>query len=62
MILKLVIFADGTVGDVSVVEGEEPFVSAAKAVVTSWRYEPARLNGRPIAVFREVRIPFKLTG
>lgn len=62
VILKLVIFADGTVGDVSVVEGEEPFVSAAKAAVTSWRYEPARLNGQPIAVFREVRIPFKLAG
>lgn len=62
VILKLIIFADGTVGDVRVVEGEEPFASAAVAAVKSWRYEPARLNGRPIAVYREVRIPFKLAG
>jgi protein TonB len=62
VILKLVIFADGTVGDVRVVAGEEPFASAAVAAVKSWRYEPARLNGRPIAVYREVRIPFKLAG
>jgi protein TonB len=62
VILKLVIFADGTVGEVRVIEGEEPFASAAVQAVKSWRYEPARLNGRPIAVFREVRIPFKLSG
>jgi protein TonB len=62
VILKLVVFADGTVGDVSVVQGEEPFVSAAVRAVKSWRYQPARLHGRPIAVYREVRIPFKLSG
>jgi protein TonB len=62
VILKVIVYADGTVGDVRVVEGEEPFASAAVAAVRSWRYEPARLNGQPIAVYREIRIPFKLTG
>ena len=60
--LKAIVYADGTVGDVRVLQGDEPFVSAALAAVKSWRYEPARLNGQPIAVYREIRIPFKLTG
>lgn len=62
VVLKAIVYADGTVGDVRVVSGEEPFVSAAMAAVKSWRYEPARLNGQPIAVYREIRIPFTLSG
>jgi protein TonB len=62
VVLKAIVYADGTVGDVRVVEGEEPFASAAVQAVRSWRYEPARLNGQPIAVYREIRIPFKLSG
>ena len=61
VVLKVVVYADGTVGDIHVVEGEEPFVRAAVAAVKSWRYEPARLKGQPVAVYREIRIPFKLS-
>ena len=62
VVLKAIVYADGTIGDVRVLEGDEPFVSAAMTAVRSWRYEPARLNGQPIAVYREIRIPFKLSG
>jgi TonB family protein len=62
VVLRVIVYADGTVGDARVVSGEEPFASAALRAVASWRYEPARLNGQPIAVFREIRIPFKLSG
>ena len=62
VVLKVVVYADGTLGDVRVVDGDEPFTSAALRAVKSWRYEPARLNGQPIAVYREIRIPFKLSG
>jgi len=62
VVLKVVVYADGTVGDIHVVEGEEPFVRAAVQAVKSWRYEPARLKGQPVAVYREIRIPFKLSG
>lgn len=62
VVLKAIVYADGTVGDVRVLEGDEPFVSAAMTAVQSWRYEPARLNGQAIAVYREIRIPFKLSG
>jgi TonB family protein len=62
VVLKVVVFADGTVGDVRVVDGEEPFVTAAVKTVKSWRYQPARLKGQPIAVYRVIRIPFELRG
>lgn len=61
VILKVVILADGSVGDVQVMRGEEPFVSAAVATVKQWKYEPARAQGQPITVYRIIQIPFKLT-
>lgn len=62
VMLKVIVLADGTVGDVGVLRGEEPFVSAAIAAVRRWRYEPARWRGEPITVYRVVEIPFRLTG
>ncbi|MGH7786622.1 MAG: energy transducer TonB [Candidatus Binatia bacterium] len=60
IILKVVINADGTVGDVTVVRGQDPFTKTAVATVKKWRYEPAVFNGNPISVFRIIQIPFKL--
>lgn len=59
--LKVVIQADGTVSDVEVMRGEEPFVSAAIEAVKKWKYQPARYKGQPITVYRVIQIPFKLT-
>jgi periplasmic protein TonB len=61
VVLKVVILANGTVADVQVMRGEEPFVSAALATVKGWKYEPARYKGQPISVYRIIQIPFKLT-
>lgn len=61
VVLKVIVYADGSVGDVRAIEGEEPFVSAALHAVKSWRYEPARYKGQPIAVYRTIRIPFRLS-
>jgi periplasmic protein TonB len=58
--LKIVINEDGSVGDIEVKKGDEPFVSAAIAAVKSWKYTPALLDGKPIAVFRIIKVPFKL--
>ncbi|MGD9764526.1 MAG: energy transducer TonB [Candidatus Binatia bacterium] len=60
VILKVVITAEGQVDEVQVVRGEEPFTAAAVATVKKWRYEPARYNGAPIAVYRIIQIPFRL--
>ena len=60
VVLKIVVELDGHVGRVQVLKGEEPFVSAALAVVKSWKYEPATLEGAPLAVFKIVNITFSL--
>lgn len=60
VVLKIVVELDGHVGRVQVLKGEEPFLSAALAVVRSWKYEPATLEGSPIAVFKIVNITFSL--
>ncbi|NTX12241.1 TonB family protein [Myxococcus sp. CA056] len=60
VVLKLVVTERGEVRDVSVMRGEEPFVSAAMRAVSTWRYQPALLEGRPVAVYRVVKVPFRL--
>jgi protein TonB len=61
VVLKVVIRADGSVAQVEVLRGEEPFVAAALAAVKTWKYAPARYKGQPITVYRIIQIPFKLT-
>jgi len=60
VILKVIVLADGSVADVQVMRGEEPFSGEAIKTVKKWRYEPAMHEGQPITVYRIVRIPFKL--
>lgn len=60
VVLKIVVELDGRVGRIQVLKGEEPFVSAALAVVQTWTYEPATLEGAPLAVFKIVSITFSL--
>ncbi len=36
-------------------------MSAALGTVKHWKYAPARYKGQPIAVYRIIQIPFKLT-
>lgn len=60
VVLKIVVERDGRVGRVQVLKGEEPFVSAALSAVKGWRYEPAQLDGQPIAVFKIVNLTFQL--
>jgi protein TonB len=61
VVLKVVILADGSVADVQVLRGDEPFVSAAVGTVKTWKYRPARYKGQVITVYRIIQIPFKLT-
>lgn len=60
VVLKVIIRADGSVADVQVMRGDEPFVSAAVAAVKKWKYSPARYKGQAITVYRIIQIPFKL--
>ncbi len=62
VVLQIVVLADGSVGEVKVVRGDEPFASAAVATVKTWKYEPARYKGLPISVYRTFQVTFQLTG
>ena len=61
VILKVIIRADGSVAEVKVMRGEEPFASAAVEAVKKWKYSPARFKGQAITVYQMVTIPFRLT-
>lgn len=60
VVLKIVVEANGSVGRIQVLKGEEPFLSVALAAVRTWKYEPARLEGQPLAVFKIVDLKFQL--
>ncbi len=60
VVLKIAIYADGAVGEISIVDGEEPFITAAKNAVSRWRFEPARSHGQAISVYRLLPIAFNL--
>lgn len=60
VILRIVVTLDGSVTNVRVLKGDEPFAAAAVAAVKSWRYSPARVDGQPVASFKTVRIPFRI--
>jgi protein TonB len=61
VILKIVVLENGRVGEIKVLKGEPPFVEAALAAVRTYRFQPAMLAGRPISIFRIVKVPFRLS-
>ena len=60
--MEIAVLADGSVGNIKIVRGEEPFASVAVETVKTWRYEPARYKGLPISVYRTFQVTFRLTG
>ena len=59
--LKLTIDTNGDVTDVEVVRGRRAgLTEAATTAVRKWKYEPATLNGRPVAAQQNVAITFRL--
>jgi len=62
VVLEIVVLANGSVGPIRVVRGDEPFATAAIDAVKSWRYEPARYKGLPISVYRKFQVTFRLMG
>jgi protein TonB len=59
VVLQVVVERDGTVGGVFAVQ-KAPLglTEAAIEAVRRWTYTPARLDGKPIAVFKTVRVRF----
>jgi len=57
VVLSLSIAADGTVTNAASTEGDEPFAAAAVGAAFTWKFEPARRDGKPIPS----KIRFKVT-
>jgi TonB family protein len=49
VLLDITVAADGSVADVVLVSGADPFGAAALAAAWSWRFEPASRGSRPVA-------------
>lgn len=66
VILQAVVDLDGSVTKIKVEdsepEGYEPFIKSAVEAVRHWRYEPATLDGEPVAVYFTLKMEFKLDG
>jgi protein TonB len=59
--LHCIIGSDGSVHEIEVIRGEDPFVQAAKSAVAKWKYEPVVLNGVPIESDTTVDVIFQMT-
>jgi hypothetical protein len=59
VLLLLTIGQDGLVKDSKAVEGEEPFTSVAASAAFSWRFEPAKRDGKPVTA--RIRFLIKFT-
>ena len=59
VILYAVIHADGTVGEVRVLQGiDDRLDENAKKAIARWHFRPATKNGSPIELEAVVQVPF----
>ena len=58
--LQVTVEPDGTVRNPRVIDGADPFASAALRAAERWRYEPASVAGRAISVPWVVRVRFEV--
>jgi len=61
VILYAVIHADGSVGDVKVLEGfDDRLNENARKALEQWRFRPGTRDGTPVDIEAVVRVPFKV--
>jgi TonB family protein len=61
VILYAVIHADGSVGDVKVLEGfDDRLNENARKALEQWRFRPGTKDGQPVDIEAVVRVPFKV--
>jgi TonB family protein len=58
VLIEVVVEQDGTTGDVQVLEGAEPFTSAAVNAVRGYRFEPAMRAGKPVRSRIRIAVTF----
>jgi TonB family protein len=60
VVLRLVVRTDGSVGKIEVLKGAGVFSEPTLTAVRRWRFAPAKLGGNPLAVYKIVKVPFRL--
>ena len=60
VVLEAMVMEDGSVHHLKVVSGIPTLARAALDAVRQWRYQPFRLNGKPVAIRTVITIRFKL--
>ena len=60
VVMRLLVDADGGVRKVMPVSGIKGLADAAQETFYRWRFTPARMNGRPVAVWVEIPVKFEL--
>ena len=61
VVLYAVIHADGTVGEIRVLEGfDERLNENARKALAQWRFRPGTKDGTAVDVEAVVRVPFKV--
>ena len=58
--VNLLIAADGTIKNITVISGHPLLVPAAMEAVRQWQYAPTTLNGQPVEVVTEAEVNFPL--
>ncbi len=59
--LRATITKEGTVRDVTVIDGVPPLVKSAETALKQWRYKPTTVDGDPVDVQTTVAFTFALT-
>ena len=60
VLLDAFVDAKGNVAEVKVISGPLLLQQAAADALRRWKYQPARLDGQPIAVHTQVSVSFKI--
>ena len=61
VVVRFVVDANGTVRRVKIIKGHPLLNAAVVQAVRAWRYEPGTYEGRPVAMWRSARFPFRLS-
>lgn len=60
VVTQLLVTAQGAVAKVRVVSGNKILADSAQEMLYRWRFRPAQVNGRPVAVWVEIPVNFTL--
>ena len=58
--LAAIIGQDGAIEDLKVISGHPLLIQSAMNAVSQWRYQPTKLNGKPVEVATEIDINYAL--